>query len=686
MAHSTLDSWKKFLEDAGIPSAVSGTYADLLVDNCMTDHHDLSREVLKDVGITRAGHIISILKYCSPPAIAAEQNDAREPRPLSGHRLPPPSKPPMAAAPQISAEMTHPEFRKFRWDWGIFKSLTALSTAQIAAQIYSNCDSSVQNSIINTASDYFTLSEDAILDLLERIVTKRSNPSIHRLAFSNLAQSENEPVKDFVVRLKSSARDCEFVCPNCNHDLVPVNVKDQLIRGLHNSTLQTDILAKSDTLGDLPTIVKHAESFEVAIHDQSKLQDSSDVMGARISEYKRMNQMRISNNWANQQPPTNQQQQKPYEHQRPPPSQSASRDNQKQHKGGQQQHKGGQQQQRTRICRGCGSTTHSLFRQTDCPAWGQRCHNCDTPNHFAKVCRQAKQERTPANGQPTRDFAAAIIAHVRYDQLTESFTSTSTEPEVKFVPAEMTPIVQGKRKTAQLAKIFPDSGADICLAGSKHLVKLGIRTDELITCRKTITAVGGHVLKCRGCLVMEFNISGNTTRQPLYICDRVDRIYFSRKGCKEVHILPSSFPFPAQTDVASIEPATPTHPMEPTTACTAPEPVLPPRPTALQFTDTEENIPKLKQYLIEKFEDTVFSRGTTFRSMNCPPAHIHLKDDAKPHAVHTPYSIPIHWRDEVKRLLDRDVEDGIIEPVPIGDPVVWCSPMVVTAKSDGNPR
>jgi hypothetical protein len=80
----------------------------------MTDHRDFSKEVLKDVGITRVGHIISILKYCGPPAITAEQSDAMEPRPLSGHRLPPPSKTPMAAAPQVSVEMTHPEFRKFR--------------------------------------------------------------------------------------------------------------------------------------------------------------------------------------------------------------------------------------------------------------------------------------------------------------------------------------------------------------------------------------------------------------------------------------------------------------------------------------------------------------------------------------------------------------------------------------------
>jgi len=151
------------------------------------------------------------------------------------------------------------------------------------------------------------------------------------------------------------------------------------------------------------------------------------------------------------------------------------------------------------------------------------------------------------------------------------------------------------------------------------------------------------------------------------VCDRVDRIYFGREGCKKVNILPRSFPFPMQT-VESVEPA------------------FPPRPNKIPFDAVEENVPKLKAYLIEKFADSVFNKTTPFRTMNSPPAHIHLKDDAEPHAIHNPFSIPIHWREEVKRKLNKDVEDGVIEPVPIGDPVKWCSPMVVTAKGDGSPR
>ena len=69
------------------------------------------------------------------------------------------------------------------------------------------------------------------------------------------------------------------------HDLSPVHIKDQLIRGLHNSQLQTDILAKWKSLKELEDLVKHAQSFESALRDQSDLADQSEVM--KISDYQK---------------------------------------------------------------------------------------------------------------------------------------------------------------------------------------------------------------------------------------------------------------------------------------------------------------------------------------------------------------------------------------------------------------
>ena len=171
--------------------------------------------------------------------------------------------------------MTHPEWRKFRVDWDVFAKLTNLPTNQIAPLLYHACSEDVQGAIINTSPNFFELSQDKLMETLETIVTKRSNPAVHRMTFSNTVQSENESIKDYVIRLNTTARDCKFAYPSCKFDLLPTNVKDQFIRGLQNSTLQTDVLAKSNSLKILEEIIEHAEAFETAVHDQSKLQDTS---------------------------------------------------------------------------------------------------------------------------------------------------------------------------------------------------------------------------------------------------------------------------------------------------------------------------------------------------------------------------------------------------------------------------
>lgn len=59
---------------------------------------------------------------------------------------------------------------------------------------------------------------------------------------------------------------------------------------------------------------------------------------------------------------------------------------------------------------------------------------------------------------------------------------------------------------------------------------------------------------------------------------------------------------------------------------------------------------------------------------------------AKPVAHHNPIPVPLHWQEEVKAGLDQDVSLGVLEPVPVGEPVTWCHRMVVCAKKNGKPR
>ena len=178
------------------------------------------------------------------------------------------------------------EFHKFRIYWDVFKQLTTIPPSQIAAQLYSPCKDSVQNSILNTNADFFTFSELNMIQIIETIVTKHSNPAECRLNFATLTKSGGESMQNSIVQLKSVAKVCEYSCPSCYVDLQSIHVKDQFIQGSHNETLQTDILAKAKYLKSLEDIIKHFEVLESALRDQAQLHQQSDS-ASRISAYKK---------------------------------------------------------------------------------------------------------------------------------------------------------------------------------------------------------------------------------------------------------------------------------------------------------------------------------------------------------------------------------------------------------------
>ena len=112
-----------------------------------------------------------------------------------------------------------------------------------------------------------------MIETLEKIKDcyKKCNPAVHRLHFLSIYQLQEESIKDFVVRLRSSASDCEFQCPDCHFDLQSINTKDQFIQGLQNERH----ISKVSQLKTLEDVIKHSEAFKTAQRDQIQLQGSS---------------------------------------------------------------------------------------------------------------------------------------------------------------------------------------------------------------------------------------------------------------------------------------------------------------------------------------------------------------------------------------------------------------------------
>ena len=114
----------------------------------------------------------------------------------------------------------------------------------------------------------------------------------------------------------------------------------------------------------------------------------------------------------------------------------------------------------------------------------------------------------------------------------------------------------------------------------------------------------------------------------------------------------------------------------------------PPPPTTLPYPATEANREKLEQYLLDHYRSSTFNvcEHQSLPMMQGPPLRLMIDPQATPKAHHSPIPVPLHWQEEVKAGLDRDVRLGVLEPVPVGEPVTWCHQMVICAKKDGTPR
>ena len=267
----TEPQWKVFLSTAGITDeAQQTTYAQAFVTNGLneTSIPQLDKDTLIELGVTTIGHRLSILN-----AVKSTGNATTATVPTT---TPPVAKASVTAKlSELSPDMTQPQFRKFLEDWRVYKSITSLQPALYTAHLYTACDSTVQNSIINTHPDFHSLSEVDALKALRTIVTQQVNPELHRKMFGDIVQSENQTIKDFVVQLRSAATDCAYACPGCELDLSESHIRDQFIRGLHNKSLQADVLAKTNQLKTLDELIKHAQSYEAALRDQDQMRGDS---------------------------------------------------------------------------------------------------------------------------------------------------------------------------------------------------------------------------------------------------------------------------------------------------------------------------------------------------------------------------------------------------------------------------
>lgn len=232
-----------------------------------------------------------------------------------------------------------------------------------------------------------------------------------------------------------------------------------------------------------------------------------------------------------------------------------------------------------------------------------------------------------------------------------------------------------------------DSGASVSMGGPKFMRSIGLSEADLAQSDLRLYGADDTVINLIGMVpvVIVDNKTKTETRQFVYINVDASTLLLSLEACQDLGYVSDNFPDqgpePSQCAAKSGK--------NPECDCKCPtRERAPDVPANIPIEPTPENIPKLEQWIRDYYASSAFNccECQPLRDMHGPPVKIHLTEDAKPVASHSPIPVPLHWHKKVKAGLDRDVAIGVLQKVPAGTPTTWCHKMVCVPKKDGSPR
>ena len=115
------EDWLQFLTAASIPGDAAANYATTFAENRITESlfPQPDCQFLTQLRIT-VSDILCILKATEHPLTSPL------PAPLNKITAPSFTKCAPVTPPQVVSKITHPQFRKFKIDWNVFKQITAI--------------------------------------------------------------------------------------------------------------------------------------------------------------------------------------------------------------------------------------------------------------------------------------------------------------------------------------------------------------------------------------------------------------------------------------------------------------------------------------------------------------------------------------------------------------------------------
>ena len=96
-------------------------------------------------------------------------------------------------------------------------------------------------------------------------------------------------------------------------------------------------------------------------------------------------------------------------------------------------------------------------------------------------------------------------------------------------------------------------------------------------------------------------------------------------------------------------------------------------PYRTSFQPIKENIMILEKWIIETYRSLVFNQCTCQVLLvvdSLPLLNLLVNPSVKPTAIHKPSQVPLHFMDEVREGLEKDVCLGVLESFPENTPLL----------------
>ncbi len=580
--------------------------------------------------------------------------------------------------PSVGPAGTSEEWQYFKIRWHEYKTGSKLQGDDVVTQLLECCTEDLRKDLTRANRGSLTnKTEQEVLTLMQALAVRKENTMVARVSLHNMKQDRDETVRSFIARIKGQADICKYIikCHGCQADVdftEPI-LQDILAKGIADQEIQLDLLGDVNQRMSLEEMVEFVEAKESGKRSASRLLDTH-ATEAVSSNYRRRKKQDIREKVQEKNPEN---------------------------------------------CGYCGGTGHGKnapahVRRKDCPAFGHTC-TCGRQHHLPNMCR-SKDRALGKKPQPTtasscQDSDAVFdtlctvsgevpsrplpLDHHLYNELQDRWAKRRSLPQpflnvtVSSHPEDFKALGHHLPKPSTPTRItaMADTGCQSCLMGSNMLKKLSLSVEDLVPVTLTMRAANNEGIQILGAAPLRLTGVGSDgkvreTRQLVYISESCDKAYLSREACTDLGIISSTFPQIGEAHTitdSSLQVA----------PCGCPRRTLPPdAPKMLPMPATPENRVKLKDYLLHTYSSSTFNTcpHQALPLMATTPLRLRVDPDAQPVAHHTPLPVPVHWEDEVKAGLDQDVRLGVIEPVPIGDPVTWCHRMVVVPKASGKPR